>query len=70
MAESPKITIDNVEYDYDALSDRQKQIIGNMKYASDRMSELNMKLNQYQAAMLTYKRMLEQENDATSDDNS
>ena len=70
MAESPKITIDNVEYDYDTLSDRHKQIIGNMKYASDRISELNMKINQYQAAMLTYKRMLEQANNDTSDDNA
>ena len=70
MAESPKITIDNVEYDYDTLSDRHKQIIGNMKYASDRISELNMKINQYQAAMLTYKRMLEQANNDTSEDNA
>jgi hypothetical protein len=29
-----------------------------------------MKINQYQAAMLTYKRMLEQANNDTSEDNA
>lgn len=70
MAESPKITIDDVVYNYDDLTEKQKNIIGNMRYAANKISELNMDLSQYEAAMITYKLMLEKETNATSEDNA
>lgn len=51
---SPQITIDNLAYDIDKLSDEAKNQLGSMQFVDNELARLNAQIAVYQTARNAY----------------
>lgn len=57
----PKITIDNREYDYEALSDKAKGQLSSIQYIDSELAKLQAQASVLQTARIAYSKVLQEE---------
>lgn len=61
MSDSPKVTIDNVEYSLDQLSDDAKSQLTNLQLVDQKIASIQQELAMMQTARMAYANALKSE---------